>query len=121
MADTQAKGHDYHLVDPSPWPVFGAGSALMTALGLVWWLHEGPPWLFAVGILGVLYTMLVWWRDVINEATFDGHHTPIVQLHHRYGMLMFIASSEKPVYAVMIPASETATPEITASQPNHLG
>ena len=37
------------------------------------------------------------------------------------GMLTFIASSEKPVYAVMIPASETATPEITASQPNHLG
>ena len=27
MADAHAKHHDYHLVDPSPWPVVGAISA----------------------------------------------------------------------------------------------
>jgi len=51
--------------------------------------------------------------------------TPMMMIHtsttELAGMLMFIASPEKPVYAVMIPASETATPAITASQPNHLG
>ena len=44
-----------------------------------------------IGLAGVLYTMLAWWRDVINEA-HSGDHTPVVQLHHRYGMILFIAS-----------------------------
>ena len=42
--------------------------------------------------IGVLYTMLSWWTDVVREATYEGHHTRVVQLHHRYGMMMFIAS-----------------------------
>ena len=36
--------------------------------------------------------MAVWWRDVIREATFEGLHTPVVQLGLRYGMALFIAS-----------------------------
>ena len=35
--------------------------------------------------------MFMWWRDVIKEA-HGGDHTPVVQLHLRYGMIMFIAS-----------------------------
>ena len=27
--------HDYHLVDPSPWPLIGAISAFLMAVGLV--------------------------------------------------------------------------------------
>ena len=44
-----------------------------------------------VGLAGVLYSMVVWWRDVLREAN-QGDHTPVVQLHHRYGMILFIAS-----------------------------
>ena len=44
-----------------------------------------------LGFAGVLYTMFMWWRDVINEGN-QQHHTPVVALHMRYGMLMFIAS-----------------------------
>ena len=92
MADTHAKGHDYHLVDPSPWPALGALSALVLASGFIWYMHEGPPWLGAIGLLMLLYTMFVWWRDVVREAKDEGHHTPVVQLHLRFGMIMFIAS-----------------------------
>ena len=35
---------------------------------------------------------LSWWTDVVREATYGGYHTRVVQLHHRYGMIMFIAS-----------------------------
>ena len=35
--------------------------------------------------------MFSWWADVIREA-HGGDHTPIVQLHLRYGMILFIAS-----------------------------
>jgi cytochrome c oxidase subunit 3 len=35
--------------------------------------------------------MYAWWSDVIHEAQ-EGDHTPVVQMHHRYGMMLFIAS-----------------------------
>jgi cytochrome c oxidase subunit 3 len=47
---------------------------------------------FGVGLIGVLYTMASWWGDVIREAQFQGDHTRVVQISHRYGMILFIAS-----------------------------
>ena len=95
MADAHAKNHDYHLVDPSPWPIVGSVAALMLAVGLITWMHKlfaAAPLLFAAGAIGVLYTMIAWWRDVIREAEHKGDHTRVVQISHRYGMILFIAS-----------------------------
>jgi cytochrome c oxidase subunit 3 len=88
-----AKNHDYHLVNPSPWPFIGAMSSFVLAIGVITWLHKVAwgPLAFAVGLIGVLYTMLMWWWDVVKEAE-HGDHTPVVQMHHRYGMILFIAS-----------------------------
>jgi cytochrome c oxidase subunit 3 len=95
MSGAHAQHHDYHLVNPSPWPLVGSISAFIMAFGLIDMLHQmffgGSPVIFIIGMLGVLYTMFGWWRDVIKEA-HEGHHTPVVQLHYRYGMLLFIAS-----------------------------
>ena len=91
MADAQAKKHDYHLVNPSPWPFVGSLSAFIMAVGAVLYFHDSGPWVMLIGLMGVLYTMVSWWRDVIIEAN-SGDHTPVVQLHHRYGMILFIAS-----------------------------
>jgi cytochrome c oxidase subunit 3 len=98
MAHGEVK-HDYHLVDPSPWPLIGAISAFVMAVGLVMTMKglrpgglTAGPLVFAAGVLGILYTVLSWWRDVIREATYEGFHTRVVQLSHRYGMIMFIAS-----------------------------
>ena len=92
MADAHAKHHDYHLVNPSPWPIIGAVSAFVLALALIFAMHGRISyWWLAPGIIGVLYTMFSWWVDVIKEA-HQGDHTAVVQLHLRYGMIMFIAS-----------------------------
>ena len=91
MAESHAKQHDYHLVNPSVWPIVGSIAVFITALGAVQYMHNDMPWLFFIGLLGVAYTMLAWWRDVLHEAQ-NGDHTPVVQLHHRYGMILFIAS-----------------------------
>ncbi|MHB1104024.1 MAG: cytochrome c oxidase subunit 3 [Devosia sp.] len=92
MAAHAKPHHDYHLVNPSPWPFVGSVSAFIMAVGAITWMHEIlPPWLFFVGLAGVLYTMYAWWSDVIREAR-TGDHTPVVMMHHRYGMLLFIAS-----------------------------
>lgn len=91
MAEAHAKHHDYHLVDPSPWPIVGAIAAFITAIGAVVWMHGSAPWVMIIGLIGILYTMFMWWRDIIAEA-HKGDHTPVVALHLRYGMIMFIAS-----------------------------
>ena len=91
MADAHAKHHDYHLVNPSPWPAVGGASAFILAIGAVSWMHGGHWAIMALGFALVLYVMFMWWRDVINEA-HAGDHTPVVSLHLRYGMIMFIAS-----------------------------
>jgi len=105
MADHAVK-HDYHLVNPSPWPLVGSIFAFILAIGLVvlmkglvldeasplhFFLGRGQPWLFAVGGLGIAYTMFGWWMDVAKESK-QGDHTPVVQLGLRYGMILFIAS-----------------------------
>ena len=87
--------HDYHLVNPSPWPAIGATSAFITAVGLILWMHQivgYAPLILGVGVIGIAYTMIGWWRDVIYEAEVEGDHTRVVQISHRYGMILFIAS-----------------------------
>jgi len=86
--------HPFHLVDPSPWPIFGSLAAFMTTTGAVAYMHGyfGGGYAFSFGIISLLYTMFVWWRDVIRESTFEGHHTLTVQTGLRYGVILFIVS-----------------------------
>lgn len=96
---SHARQHDYHLVDPSPWPLLGAISVFFMAAGGVFLMkgleisgHKPGVLIFGMGIIGVLYTMFSWWSDIIREASHGHHHTRVVQLHHRYGMILFIVS-----------------------------
>ena len=85
--------HPYHLVDPSPWPLVGAISALVLAVGAIMYMHEIDGGIvMGIGLIMCLGTMAVWWRDVIIEGEHGGHHTTTVQLGLRYGMVLFIAS-----------------------------
>jgi cytochrome c oxidase subunit 3 len=88
-----AKNHDYHILPPDPWPLIGAFSALSLFGGAVMWLHANPygKFFFAAGFAMVIVTMFSWWSNTVKEA-HEGHHTPVVQLHLRYGMILFIAS-----------------------------
>jgi cytochrome c oxidase subunit 3 len=87
------KNHDYHILPPDQWPLIGSFSALALTGGGVMWMHDNPygKFVFLLGLLGVLITMFSWWGNVIKES-HEGHHTPVVQLHLRYGMILFIAS-----------------------------
>ena len=65
------------------------------AVGAITWMHHmfaAAPIIFGIGTIGVLYTMASWWADVIREAQYKGDHTRVVQISHRYGMILFIAS-----------------------------
>jgi len=95
--------HDYHLVNPSPWPIIGATGAGLMLIGAVFWMNagytgffglpvNGQPWIFLIGVVLLVYTMAGWWRDVVRESVVFGDHTPVVKLGLRYGMILFIAS-----------------------------
>jgi cytochrome c oxidase subunit III len=91
-----AKNHDYHILPPSITPLLGSVTAFVMFFGLVMLFQPKVfgtygSLVFGAGLIGVLYTFWTWWSDVINEA-HAGDHTPVVQLHLRYGMIMFIAS-----------------------------
>jgi cytochrome c oxidase subunit 3 len=91
-----SKNHDYHILAPDYMPFLGSMSAvLMTSGGVMAmhpeWAGSGGKYVLLLGFLGVLTTMFLWWTKVVKEA-HEGHHTPVVQLHLRYGMITFIAS-----------------------------
>ncbi len=85
--------HDYHLVDPSPWPLIGAFSGLLLATGALLFMHGKPAGgvVLVAGLAAVIYTMFVWWKDVIKEGK-SGHHKNLVQHGLRVGMSLFILS-----------------------------
>ena len=86
--------HPFHLVDPSPWPSLASFAALLTTFGGVMYMHGyiGGDGLALTGFLMILYTMFVWWRDIIRESTYQGHHTTTVQTGLKSGMVLFIVS-----------------------------
>lgn len=91
MAGT--KNHDYHILEPDIWPLIGAFAALTFTTGMVFMMHEMNGWqiVLGLGIAGLIATFFSWFSNVVKEAE-GGDHTPVVQLHMRYGMILFIAS-----------------------------
>lgn len=105
MAGAEVK-HEYHLVNPSPWPLVGSLAAAIMMIGAVAWMKSGAgeaglplgavtlkgPWLFAIGFIGVLITFAGWWRDVIKESLTGENTSTVIRIGLRYGMVLFIAS-----------------------------
>lgn len=94
--------HDYHLVDPSPWPAVGSLAIFVMLLGAVFAMKPDAllfgiqgaswgSWGFGLGFALLIYTVFAWWKDVVKEAE-TGDHTPVVGIGLRYGMILFIAS-----------------------------
>ena len=80
------KHHDYHLVNPSPWPLIGAFGGLRPRPSVhVVYLHAHGPGLGHADRpgAGVLLTMYVWWRDVIKRRRRPRTTTPrSCSMHH---------------------------------------
>lgn len=86
--------HPYHIVTPSPWPAFGSLAALVITMSGVGYFHGYflADSFFYLGFLMLILTMIVWWRDVVREATFQGQHTLEVQAGLKQGVILFIVS-----------------------------
>lgn len=112
MGHSSDAKHDFHLVDPSPWPITASACLFVTLVGAVAFMRglvlpsdasglgaqisnhllvEKSPWLLGFGFAALCATCFAWWADVIKESR-KGDHKPVVDIGLRYGMILFIAS-----------------------------
>jgi cytochrome c oxidase subunit 3 len=94
--------HSYHLVDPSPWPVFASLGAVALTSGFALYMHKfiGGWELLLTGLFIIMFVMYTWWRDIVREATFEDRHSVTVQKGLRLGMVLFIASEIMFFFAI---------------------
>jgi hypothetical protein len=90
----QFQSFPYHLVEPSPWPILVSFSLLSLTLGAVMYMqgftHGGQ--LISLGFTLTVFGMILWFRDIITEGTYLGHHTVQVQKGLTIGIVLFIIS-----------------------------
>jgi len=64
------QNHPFHLVSPSPWPIYTSLSLFILTTSTVLFMHgfQGFEYLVLLSILNVIYSMGLWFRDVISEG-----------------------------------------------------
>ena len=63
-----AKNHDYHMVEPSPWPFVMSAAVLVMAMGAIFWMHDWTPWVFFVGLVAA---------PMVSMPTESSRSTPV--------------------------------------------
>ena len=88
------QAHPFHLVSPSPWPIFTSSILLSLTTTGVLSMHgfNFAPKLFFLALISLVYSMALWFRDIIAEATYLGNHTLAVQRGLNMGVALFIVS-----------------------------
>lgn len=86
--------HSFHLVNPSPWPIFTSLSLLSLALSFLLYFN-----LYLQGFVYIIISFFLfcifltrWFIDIVIESTYEGHHTLQVQNGIKFGMILFILS-----------------------------
>ena len=88
------QGHPFHLVSPSPWPLFTCISLLTLTTSGVLTMHgfsNSEYWL-PCALICLVSSMAFWFRDIISEGTYLGNHTLAVQRGLNMGVALFIVS-----------------------------
>jgi cytochrome c oxidase subunit 3 len=94
--------HPFHLVENSPWPILVSFSLLSLTTGAVMYLQGYPNGglLLTLGLILTASGMGLWFRDVITEGTYEGHHTKQVQKGLIIGLVLFIISEVFAFFSV---------------------
>jgi len=86
--------HPYHVVESSPWPIGGAFSAFVFASGLIMKFNGvKSSWIIlSLGLFLILWSAIMWWKDVVVEGTYQGKHTSHVKEGLKIGTILFFVS-----------------------------
>ena len=90
----QFQAHPYHMVDPSPWPISLSFALLILTISAVMYMHgfNYGGYFLNLGFILTATGMTLWFRDVIVEGTYLGHHTEQVKRGLTLGFALFIVS-----------------------------
>ena len=88
------QAHPFHLVSPSPWPINTCISLLTLTTTGVLTMHgfSYAKYFVILALITLIFSMSLWFRDVISEATYLGNHTLAVQQGLNMGVALFIIS-----------------------------
>jgi len=88
-----SKTHDFHILPPDLVPLLTTLGAFTFTTGMVLYMHQmaGAHFVAPLGMALLIAALFQWFTKIVREA-HAGDHTPVVQLHQRYGMILFIAS-----------------------------
>lgn len=86
--------HPFHLVGPSPWPIYTSFSVLNIALTLGLTAHGyiNNNIYILLSLVTFLYCITLWFKDIIAESTYLGDHTIAVKKGLTQGFLLFVVS-----------------------------
>ena len=86
--------HPFHLVEPSPWPILTSISLLVLTFSaaLTFHGHIIGNYFLIIGFISVLSSMIFWFKDIVTEGSYQGHHTFAVQKGLTIGVALFIVS-----------------------------
>ena len=90
----------FHLVSISPWTILVSFSLLSLTMGAVLSMHGYGNFTFLLGVASTGLGMLLWFRDIILEATYLGDHTTQVQKGITIGVILFIVSEVFAFFSV---------------------
>ena len=60
------KKHDYHLVDPSPWPIYTSFATLVLAVGSIYYFHSKVMWAMILGFS----SCMLWSFYVVQRCSY---------------------------------------------------
>jgi len=98
-----SNSNNYYIPEYSPWPIVATVGLFATAFGGANYIQQatgklvyfpGGHWgkyVFALGVIWLLVTITLWWRDTINESIGGLHHGRL-NVSYRLGMGWFIFS-----------------------------
>jgi cytochrome c oxidase subunit 3 len=88
------QNHPYHLVEPSPWPLLTSLSLFILTTSGVLTMHgfEYMGNILFIALINLIWSMTLWFRDIISEGTYLGNHTNAVQKGLNLGVGLFIVS-----------------------------
>lgn len=86
--------HPFHLVLPSPWPIYTSMSLLsLTTIGVLTVNGFNNSAIFLLfAFISLILSMSLWFRDITSEGTYLGDHTSAVQRGLNIGIGLFILS-----------------------------
>nr|YP_009918696.1 Cox3 [Metschnikowia arizonensis]QMJ95753.1 Cox3 [Metschnikowia arizonensis]QMJ95765.1 Cox3 [Metschnikowia arizonensis] len=91
--------HPFHLVNPSPWPMYTSFTLMNLALSMGLTAHNYMSGLWGMknmymlmNMMSVMYVLTLWFKDMMAESSYLGNHTKAVKKGLIQGFYLFVVS-----------------------------